>query len=413
MSYVVPVAAPIDLLTADAVADPHATFAALRDRGPVVWSDTHRAWIITGYDGVAEAFLDSERLSSDRLTPYWARLSPDRAALLGTTFDVLRGWMVFHDPPRHALLRNPVRRAFTPRQVQRLAPGIERIAAELLDGIAERGECDLKAEFAFPLPALVIADLMGVEGAERHRFKDWSAKLAAIVFGESDNPRRDARAAEGSAEFVDYFSWLVRHRREHPGEDLVSALLAAQAEEGAGELSELELVGACTLLLFAGHETTTNLLANSALALLGRPDQAALLRSRPETVDTAVEELIRFDGPVKTMVRVAARTHERGGVTLERGQTVYLSVAGANRDPAVYDRADDLRLDRVPGRPGISFGQGLHFCLGAALARLETRIAVPALLARFPDLALTGDDLSWEPQILTRAVRELPVSVGT
>lgn len=412
MSYVVPVA-PVDLLTAEAVADPHSMFARLRERGPVVWSDTHRAWIVTGYDGVADGFLDAERLSSDRLTPYRRRLTPERADVLGTTFDVLRGWMVFHDPPRHALLRNPVRRAFTPRQVRRLVPGIEAIVADLLDVMAEKGTCDLKADFAFPLPALVIADLMGVRGADRHRFKDWSAKLAAIVFGESDNPHRDARAAEGSAEFVDYFGRLVRRRRERPGDDLVSALLAAQADEGAVELSELDLVGACTLLLFAGHETTTNLLANSALALMRHPDQARLLRSRPEIVDTAVEELIRFDGPVKTMVRVASRTHERGGATLEQGQTVYLSVAGANRDPAVYDAPDRLRLERMPGRPGISFGQGLHFCLGAALARLESRIAVPALLGRFPDLGLTTEDLSWERQILARAVRELPVSVGT
>lgn len=404
-------AATVDMLTAEAVADPHTMFAELRERGPVVWSDTHHAWIVTGYDGVAQGFLDAHRLSSDRLTPYWARLGPERSGLLGTTFEVLRGWMVFHDPPRHTALRNPVRRAFTPRQVQRLAPGIEAIAADLLDAMSEKGTGDLKADFAFPLPALVIADLMGVEGSDRHRFKDWSAKLAAIVFGESDNPDRDARAAEGSAEFVEYFSWLVRHRREHPGEDLVSALLAAQDEEGSGELSDLELVGACTLLLFAGHETTTNLLANAALALMRNPDQARLLRARPETVDTAVEELIRFDGPVKTMVRVAASTHERGGMTLQRGQTVYLSIAGANRDPAVYQRPDGLQLDRVPGRPGISFGQGLHFCLGAALARLEARIAVPALVNRFPELRLATDELSWEPQILTRALQRLPVSV--
>lgn len=414
----------IDLLTPDAVADPYAAFAELRDRAPVVWSDTHRAWVITRYDGVRSGFADADRLSSDRLTPYWRRLSPERVELLGTTFELLRGWMVFHDAPMHTVLRDPVRMAFTPRHLDRLAPRIEAIAAELLDGLAERGEGDFKADVAFPLPALVIAELMGVEGAARDRFKDWSAKLAAIVFGESDNPDRDVRAAEGAAEFVDFFGWLIRRRREQPGDDLISALLAAigdQASAGgaaaspddAGPLTEMRLIGACTLLLFAGHETTTNLLANSALALMRHPDQARRLIENPELSHRAVEELLRFDGPVKVMVRAVREHHERGGELLRAGQTVYLGVAAAQRDPAAWNRPDDLVVDRPFDRfrPGLHFGQGAHFCLGAALARLEARIAVPAALRRFPSMQPLVDDVRWEPQILTRAMTELPVTV--
>lgn len=426
----------VDLLTPEALADPYAVFGRLRDQGPVVWSETHHAWVITRYQGVREAFGDSSLLSSDRITPYWRRLGPERAAKLGTTFELLRGWMVFHDDPDHSVLRDPVRRAFTPRQLARLGPKIEAIAAELLDGLDGAGEGDFKAAFAFPLPALVIAELMGVEGRDRDRFKDWSAKLSAIVFGESDNPERDERAAEGAAEFVEYFSWLIRQRRDRPGDDLVSALLAGigdrsdgtagpgdgaengpedGAQDGAQPLSDLRLVGACTLLLFAGHETTTNLLTNSALSLMENPEQRRLWCDRPELTDGAVEELLRYDGPVKVMVRSVREDHEREGVQMRRGETVYLAVAGAQRDPNAWDRPSELVLDRPVdrARPGLAFGQGAHFCLGASLARLETRIAVPAMLERFPRMRLTVevDELSWEPQILGRTVAKLPVAV--
>lgn len=413
----------IDLLTTEALADPHGLFARLRPVAPALWSERHQAWILTRYGGVRAGFSDSGRLSSDRLTPYWQRLTPTRAEKLGTTFELLRGWMVFHDAPMHAMLRDPVRKAFTPRQLGRLRPRIERIVAELLDGLEAHGRADFKAEFAFPLPALVIAELMGVEGTDRERFKSWSTKLAAIVFGESDNPERDERAAEGAAEFVEYFTWLIRRRREAPGDDLVSALLAVansydgsrpgRGSDEAGPLSELRLVGACTLLLFAGHETTTNLLANAALSLMRHPDQARLWRGRPELADLAVEELLRYDGPVKIMVRVAREDHEREGVLMRRGQTVYLAVLSAQHDPEIWEHPDRLVLDRPVRRtrPSLAFGQGAHFCLGASLARLEARIALPAMLHRFPAMALDTDTLSWNAQILNRNLTALPVAV--
>jgi cytochrome P450 len=410
----------VDLLTPEAVSDPYAAFGEWRESGPVVWSDSHRAWLITRYSGVRAGFSDAERLSSDRLTPYWRRLPPKRIEKLGTAFELLRGWMVFHDAPMHAALRDPVRKAFTPRQLDRLRPKIQKIAAELLDAMVDRDELDFKAEFAFPLPALVIAELMGVEGSARGRFKDWSTKLAAIVFGESNKPDQDERAAEGAAEFVEFFGWLIQRRRAEPGDDLVSALLAAFDESELGEanpdqaggLTEVRLIGACTLLLFAGHETTTNLLANSALALANHPDQARLLLERPELIELAVEELLRFDGPVKVMVRAVSRDHERDGVQLRRGEMVYLGISGAQRDPRAWDRPDQLVLDRPfdRTRPGLAFGQGAHFCLGAALARLEARLAVPAMLNRFPRMRVLTDSVRWEPQIVSRTMVELPVA---
>ncbi|HTK62936.1 MAG TPA: cytochrome P450 [Pseudonocardia sp.] len=413
----------VDLLTPAAVADPYAAFARLRQQAPTVWSETHKAWVVTRYSGVRDGFADATRLSSDRLTPYWRRLTPERADKLGTTFELLRGWMVFHDAPIHAALRDPVRKAFTPRQLERLRPKIETIAEELLDAMAERGEGDFKAEVAFPLPALAIAELMGVQGGARDQFKNWSAKLAAIVFGESDNPDRDERAAEGAAEFIEFFSWLIQRRRQEPGDDLVSALLAAIGDpatvggvagtDHSGPLTDLRLIGACTLMLFAGHETTTNLLSNSALTLMRHPEQSRLLLDRPELTDLAVEELLRFDGPVKIMVRAVREDHERDGVRMRQGETVYLAVASAQRDPQAWDRPDELLLDRPSDRtrPGMAFGQGAHFCLGAALARLEARIAIPAALRRFPKMRLLTDDVDWEAQILGRTMTGMQVSV--
>ncbi|WP_165497149.1 cytochrome P450 [Rhodococcus sp. ABRD24] len=390
------------------MSDPHTYFADVAERGGVVWSQAHRAWLITRYHDVVEAFRDTETLSSDRLTPLYDRLPLDRSEVLAEAFDILRGWMVFHDAPRHMLLREPVRRAFTPRMIQGLQPKIEGIVEALLDDLTPLREFDFKEMFAFPLPAIVISALLDIPSADRERFRDWSAGLATIVFGESRNPDQDRLAAQGAANFVDYFSWLVAKRKAEPGDDLLSALVLAQSEDPAVGLTNLEVLGASTLMLFAGHETTTNFLTNAMLSLLRHSDQADALRTTPDMVGTAVDELLRYDGPVKVMVRSVARTHERCGQDLQAGQTVFLAVAAANRDPGVFADPHLLDLTRT-GTPHISFGQGPHHCLGSSLARLESRIALPAVLRRLPHLRACDEPLVWEKQILVRAVKSLPV----
>jgi cytochrome P450 len=401
-----------DLLSPEALRRPHEFFARLREQGPVVWSEAHKAWIVTDYEGVVDGFRDVELLSSDRLTPFERRLSEQRRATLALTFDVLRGWMTFHDAPRHDVLRDPVRRAFTPRRIADLRPKIERIAEDMLDRLADAGRADFKSEFAFPLPAIVIAELLDVPAADRERFKTWSKKLSAVVFGESGNADQAATAAEGTAEFHDYFQWLITQRTAAPGDDLISALLAARRTDAGDGLTDMEVVGACTLLLFAGHETTTNALTNAMFALLQAPDSARSLAAPGSAPAAAVDELLRFDGPVKIMVRSVAADHERGGQQLRRGQIVYLAVAGANRDPAVFAEPDRLDLNR-PAKPGhVAFGQGPHFCLGHALARLEMAVALPAALRRFPRMSLVTEQIDWDPLILVRAATKLPIAVG-
>ncbi len=401
----------VDLLAPDAVDDPHAVFAGLRERGPVVWSDRHRAWIVTTYEQVRLGFHD-ERLSSDRLTPLERRLSDDERALMGQTFDLLRGWMVFHDPPDHERLREPLRRAFTPARVADLRPRIESIVDELLDDVERRlaadGTVDLVEHFAFPLPAIVIAELLGVPAEDRDEFKTWSDELAAIVFGTADRRAGVERAAAGSARFASYFGGLVDHYRSAPADNLISALIAVTDEPDVG-LTADELVGALTLLLFGGHETTTNLISNSHRSLLTHPDQLDRVRREPDPArrTSMWEELHRYDGSTKVMVRIVGTDHEREGAEMRAGETVLLGVLGANRDPDVFERPDDLDLDRDNARQHLGYGSGRHFCLGAALARLEADIALGRLVDRL-DVHPAGEP-RWSPVLLGRGLGRLDV----
>ncbi len=400
----------IDLLSPDAIADPHAVFAALRELGPVVWLDRHRAWLLTSHEAVRSGFHDL-RLSSDRLTPLERRLDDDSRAAMGPTFELLRGWMVFHDPPDHARLREPLRRAFTPTRVAELRPRIETIVDALLDELADSSEPDLVSDFAFPLPAIVIAELLGVPPEDRDDFKRWSDQLSAIVFGTADRAKGVEQAVAGTAKFAAYFGGLIERYTAEPADNFTSALIAVTDDDPSIGLTPSELVGALTLLLFGGHETTTNLIANSMHSLLIDPAQLDQLVETPELLGVALEELHRFDGSTKLMVRVVGDDHVRHGVEMTAGQTVLLGVLGANRDPAVFERPDTLMLERDNARHHLGFGYGAHFCLGAALARLETEIAVGRLIERFPAITQRDRAVEWSPVLLGRGVRALPVDL--
>lgn len=407
----------IDLLDTAGTADPHEVFAVLRDLGPVVRLERHRAWLFTDYESVREGFRD-ERLSSDRLSPIEQRFTPERRATLARTIELLRGWMVFHDPPDHQRLREPLRRAFTPRRVADLTPRIEAIVAELLDDLEASvrdgaTEVDLVERYAFPLPAIVIAELLGVPPSDREEFKQWSDLLSAIVFGAAERGERAERAAAGTDRFADYFRGLIDRYTDSPEDNLISALIAVTSHDRDDVgLTPSELVGACTLLLFGGHETTTNLIGASVRSLLMHPDQLALLRERPDLVMPAMEELHRFEGSTKLMVRIVAEDHDRGGARLRRGDTVFLGTMSANRDPAAYPDPDRLWLDRPDPRPHLGFGYGTHFCLGAALARLESQIAIRELIARFGSMSTDPARTRWSGVLVGRGLAALPVTLA-
>ncbi|WP_433507567.1 cytochrome P450 [Pseudonocardia halophobica] len=387
-----------DLLSPEAVADPYPLLAELREHDPVHWSERYRSWFVTRYADV-DAALRDPRFSSDRISPYRrARLDgPDADPGVRAAFGVLEDWMVFKDPPDHTRLRKLLSRAFTPRAVERMRPRIAEIADGLLDDLGP--EADLIGEFAYPLTSSVVAELLGVPREDRSRFKDWSDRITGLVFGGMGDPDRHADGADGMAELTAYLGALVEQHERDPADDLLTALI--RARDAGDALSHDEVVATGVLLLFAGHETTTNLIGNGILALLRHPSEA------PDAPGS-VEELLRWDGPAKTIARLMATDVELGGRTLRTGERVFLCPAAANRDPAVFPDPDRLDVSRKPGRQ-LGFGIGLHYCLGAPLARLEASIAIPAALHRFPQLRLTGDPLSWHPVLLSRGLLRLPV----
>ncbi len=413
-----------DLLAPSATRDPVAATAALRERDPVHWSATHRAWLLTRYDDVSRAFANT-KLSSDRVRPLLAARrsasAPGSAGPVGESasasasqrmLGLISEWMVVTDPPSHTRLRRLAGAAFKQQQISAMDARIQRLVDELVDDFVAAGPADeprdLIAHVAYPLPAIVIAEMLGAGPEDRDRFRHWSDELALVAFGAGGDsrPERHERALRGLEEMGGYFRQLIGARRREPREDMLSAMLGGPGDpEG---LTDDELVGMCALLLFAGHETTTNSIANAVRTLCAHPDQLARLQAEPGILPTAVEELLRVDGPIKLLVRWVLADHELGGHTISAGERVYLVLVAANHDPATFDRADEVDLTRSPN-PHIAFGKGIHACIGAQLARLETRAAVGTLVRRLPGLRLADEDVSWNPSLASRALTALPV----
>jgi cytochrome P450 len=311
------------------------------------------------------------------------------------------------DPPDHTRLRALVLKAFTPRVVEGLRPRIQQLVDDLLARLAGRGAAELVEEFAYPLPVTVIAEMMGVPVADRERFQRWSRALAAsldpIQPAERMKQTEAARLALG-----EFFREIIAERRRGPEDDLVSALVAA--EERGDVLSEMELTVMCNLLLIAGHETTVNLISNGTLALLRHPEQLERWRRGEVTDETAVEELLRYDGPVQLTGRVPVEPVELGGRSVPAFEPVIGLLGSANRDPELFSDAERLDLGRRPNQH-LAFGRGIHFCLGAPLARLEGQIALGSLVRRFADLRLAGEPV-WRDQVVLRGLERLPVAFG-
>jgi cytochrome P450 len=400
----------VDLVSPDAVRDPHSVFAALRTTGTVHWLERHKAWLLLDYDDVRIA-IASDEFSTDTITPLRNRLSAEDRERFRPAAELLDSWMIFHDPPVHTALRGPVRDAFVPRAVAELRTQIEDHVDEILSHVGEGEQFDLIDAIAHPLPATVIAILMGVPVDRHEEFKQWSKQLGALVMGKVE--RRDAwdRALGATREFHEVFGALIEKYTAHPEDNLITRLIAATGEGGA--LSPHQIVGACSLLLFGGHETTTSLISSGTLALLERPDAVDRLIATDDVVESAVEEMLRFDGPSKIVVRRVRQDMDFHGHQFREGQPVYCALAAANRDPAQFERADEFVIDRWPNRH-LGFGWGRHFCLGNQLARLETQIVVPRLFRTFPELRLAGTraDLQWQPTIVGRTLRRLPLLAG-
>ncbi|MCG5218227.1 cytochrome P450 family protein [Streptosporangium sp. KLBMP 9127] len=387
------------LLSAGYAADPYARHAELRAAGPVHRIDFPPgvpAFLVVDYEH-GRAALNDPRLSKD----------PDRSAVpvLGGAF--FSGTLLGIDPPDHTRLRGLVAKAFTPRRVEALRPRIQEIADELLDGIEGRDEADLIEAFAFPLPIIVICELLGVPAEDQADFREWTSILTVPDLSPERQELRRATARTFNA----YLNGIFAERRAEPRDDLISALVAVR--DGETPLSDAELLGTIALLLIAGHETTVNLIGNGVLALLRAPDQLELLRRRPELLPQAIEELLRYDAPVeRASQRIALEDLEIAGTVIPKGAWVHVSLGAAHRDPRAFGEPDALDITRADNRH-LAFGHGIHFCLGAPLARVEGHIAIGTLLARFPGLSLAraaADRLVWKQTgSIVRGLTDLPV----
>jgi len=390
----------------EVLADPYPVLHQLQDEDPVHWSEILGGWVLTRYDDVKAALGDT-RLSSDRITPFVNHYAKGRGGELGELGRLVGLWAVFTDPPTHTRLRGLMNRAFTSRAVEQLRPRIEEIVAELLGAVQPLGRMDVIRDFAYPLPITVIAEMIGVPREDREAFKIWSDELAKFIGSAFATPDKYERAARAITAMADYFRRMIPARRANPREDIMSALVAAWERDDPR--SEDELVASCILLLFAGHETTTNLIGNGVLALLRHPAQARALRDRADLTGSAVEEILRYDGPTPVMVRVAVEDIGLEGHTIRRGDRVFTMINAANRDPRQFAEPDRLDLARVNNRH-IAFGYGIHFCLGAPLARLEAQIALPAFLRALGEPALDVSEPAWLDSLVFRGVTSLPVT---
>ena len=380
--------------------NPYPLYRHLHATAPVQWNDVLGAWTLARYADVVLSLTDPH-FSADRT------IQPADDSWVAKS-------MLVSDPPDHTRLRALVQKAFTPRMVDQLRPRIIAIIGELLQRIAERdGQFDLIADLAYPLPVVVIAELLGVPPEDRSVFHDWSAVLAASL-DPLVSAELMARVYPAREALHTYLRGIIAQRRREPKSDLISALVSVEEptlKRGArGDvLNEPELVVMCTLLLIAGHETTVNLIGNGMLALLQHRDQLERLQRSPELIGTAVEELLRFDSPVQMTGRLLTQPVEIGGHTIEAGNWVLPLLGAANRDPLQFADPDRLDIGRNPN-PHVGFGRGIHFCLGAPLARVEGQLAIGALLRRFPKLELAGEPVR-RNQITLRGLSSLPVSV--
>ncbi|MFL6573944.1 MAG: cytochrome P450 [Burkholderiales bacterium] len=390
------------------VADPFALYARLRDEDPAHWSVSLKAWVLTRYDDVKRVCLDTEGMSSDRLRPFFAALPNAEAARVVQLMRYLTLWMVFRDPPEHTRLRRLAAKVFNARSIHAMRGEVETTSRWLLEALHERDEFDLIAEFAGPLPALVIMHMLGVPREELPRLKRLSDEMALFIGSARDTPDKYGRAESATAEMAALFRDLIFRRRARPERDLLTELV--HVEDQGDRLSDDELVATCVLLLFAGHETTTHHIANGLRALLAFPAELARLREQPELAASAVEELLRYDGPIGAQVRIVQQPQTLHGKAFARGERVFLLMNAANRDPRAYQAPDRLDLQRH-GVAHLTFGFGAHLCLGFPLARLEGQIALPALLARWKTIELATSRLEWIDSMVLRGMKAMPLRV--
>ena len=387
------------------LSDPYPVYHRLRAEDPVHWSDLIGAWILTQYDDV-KAVTNDPRFSSVRAHYFMDQLpetAQERMRPLGRQLEL---WLIHLDPPDHTRVRSLVHKAFVPRVVEGLRVSLHQIVNELLDGVEQAGAMDVMGDFAYPLTANAIAELLGIRQEDRTQFRRWSDNINGFVGAAHVTTGSAELAQQSMLELMEYLHALIEARRRSPSDDFISSLIAV--EEEGDKLNEEELLALCVLLLFAGHETTANQIGNAVLALLRNPDQLQKLRRKPALITDAVEELLRYDSSVQRLGRVAKDDVNICGQGIQKGEFVAAMLGAANRDPIHFEEPDALDVERKQNNH-VSFGYGRHYCIGAPLARLEIEIAINTILSRFPSLRQQTPEVEWYDNFGQRFLKSLPV----
>ena len=388
-----------DMLDPQLLADPYPWYAEMRETRPVHWNERWRGWIVSRYADVY-AGLHDNRMLADTITPYFqTRMSATDRERFALTYEVLNSWPVFVDPPKHTHLRKIFARSFTPKTVQTMRGIVQTFVKEFLDGWQGKQEVDLIEGFGYLLPANVIATIIGAPREDLDRFHHWSWELNELLHGGVGTPDRMERAQASIVEFKAYLEGLYQERITQPRDDMMSWLMEVQRNDSS--LTPDDVVYSCMLILNAGHETTQIMIGNTVAALL-QNGKWGELAAQPQLMKTAIEECLRFNGPMKGTMRAAAEDMQVGGVSVKKGDRVMLLMASANRDSAQFVDPDRLDIARNPN-PHLAFGHGIHFCLGAPLARLEVEIGLTEMAKRYPKLGLASP-VKYQPRILSRAI---------
>ncbi len=390
--------------------NPYPIYRYMQREAPIYWSDALGAWVITRYDDVFAAVRDPARFSSaGRVTAILEHFNPAERAAIQPLEGNFAGGLINSDPPDHTRLRTLVNTAFTPRIVENMRARVHTIVNELLDAVEARGQMDIIRDLAYPLPAIVIAEMLGVPPEDRDQFKQWADQTAAFQGTGRAEYKVALESQRSLIALREYIARMAGDRRRHPREDLLTRLVAA--EEQGQKLSQEELTSTCVTLLIAGHETTTSLIGHGILALLNHPEAMQQLKQNPKLIGTAIEEFLRYDSPIQRNIRRATSDFEFGGQRFRKGQLVLLMLGAANRDPDQFPDPDKLNIARKDNRH-MAFGFGIHFCVGAPLARLEGPIAITTLLKRFPELRASNAELKWQTRGIFRYLTALPVNLG-
>lgn len=388
------------------IANPLPTLARLQADDPVHWSPLLSGWVVTRYDDVKKVQLNRE-ISADRLTPFYENAPDETRMKIHELIRYLNTWVAFKDPPEHTRIRNLMNQILTPGDAERLRPNIESIVEHLLADLEGRSEFDFISDFANPLPAAVIMDLLGLPREDFAILRNWSEMIQPFIGSATVAENKYELAEKGAVGMAGYFRKIIALREKDPGNDRISALLALRGDAG---FTEDEIIGCCILFLFAGHETTTNLIGNGIRALLDHPEQLERLRKDPSLIEKAVEECLRYNGPTGALVRIVKVTHEMHGKTLKEGERVFVMINAANHDPRRFENPELFDITRTPNRH-LTFNFGPHFCLGAQIARLEGQIAISEIVRNFPNLRLKRE-VEYMDTLVMRGTRSMPVYAG-